>query len=132
MARVTRTFGPIHFEDLDPHRFEDLIRELTYDYKDWQSIEATGRSGADGGFDIRAYERVPAGQAVDTDGEEGEEAPHPMSGNRWMIQCKREKDIGPKRVTAILDEIDKNDPPYGYILAAAATRWLGRLSVLLM
>jgi hypothetical protein len=24
---VTRTFGPIHFEDLDPHRFEDLVRQ---------------------------------------------------------------------------------------------------------
>ena len=21
---ITRTVGPIHFEDLDPHRFEDL------------------------------------------------------------------------------------------------------------
>ena len=50
---ITRTFGPIHFEDLDPHRFEDLVRELIYDYKDWQSIEATGRGGSDEGFDIR-------------------------------------------------------------------------------
>jgi hypothetical protein len=47
-ARVSRTYGPIHFEDLDPHRFEDLIRELIYDYKNWQSIEATGRSGCPG------------------------------------------------------------------------------------
>jgi len=37
---VTRTFAPIHFEDLDPHRFEDLVRELIYDFRDWQSIEA--------------------------------------------------------------------------------------------
>jgi len=51
--KITRTYGPIHFEDLDPHRFEDLIRELIYDYKDWQSIEATGRSGSDSGFDVR-------------------------------------------------------------------------------
>ena len=42
-TRITRTYGPIHFEDLDPHRFEDLIRELIYDYRDWQTIEATGR-----------------------------------------------------------------------------------------
>ena len=56
--KVTRTYGPIHFEDLDPHRFEDLVRELIYDYKDWQAIEATGRSGNDGGFDVRAYEKV--------------------------------------------------------------------------
>jgi len=50
---VTRTYGPIHFDDLEPHRFEDLIRELIYDYKDWQSIEATGRSGNDGGLTSR-------------------------------------------------------------------------------
>ena len=118
MAKVTRTFGPIHFEDLDPHRFEDLIRELTYDYKDWQSIEATGRSGADAGFDIRAYERVSTGQTVATDPEDAEE-PHPMAGNRWMIQCKREKEIGPKKLLTILDDVDQSDPPYGYILAAA-------------
>jgi hypothetical protein len=58
-TRITRTYGPIHFEDLEPRRFEDLVRELIYDYKDWQSIEATGRTGSDEGIDIRAYERVP-------------------------------------------------------------------------
>ena len=60
MARsnITRTLGPIHFEDLDPRRFEDLVRELAYDFRDWQSIEATGRGGNDDGFDIRAYERA--------------------------------------------------------------------------
>jgi hypothetical protein len=55
---VTRTLGPLHFEDLDPHRFEDLVRELVYDFNDWQSIEAAGRGGADDSFDIRAYERA--------------------------------------------------------------------------
>jgi hypothetical protein len=118
MAKITRTYGPIHFEDLDPHRFEDLIRELIYDYKDWQSIEATGRGGTDAGFDIRAYERISAGQTVAADPEDAEEQ-HPMTGNRWMVQCKREKDIGPKKLLAILDDVDGNDPPYGYILAAA-------------
>ena len=55
---IARTFAPIHFEDLDPHRFEDLIRELIYDFRDWQSIEATGRSGSDAGFDIRAKKPI--------------------------------------------------------------------------
>src|SRR5206468_3142832 len=55
---VTRTMAPIHFEDLDPHRFEDLVRQLAYDFRQWQSIESTGRGGADDGFDIRAYEVV--------------------------------------------------------------------------
>lgn len=27
---TTRTIGPLHFEDLDPKRFEDLVRQLAY------------------------------------------------------------------------------------------------------
>lgn len=117
--KVTRTFGPIHFEDLDPHRFEDLLREIIYDYKDWQTIEATGRSGNDSGFDIRAYEKAEI--TSETEGENGEEIEevHPMEGNMWMIQVKREKEIGPKKLKSILSEIDPKNPPYGYILAAS-------------
>ncbi len=29
--KVTRTYGPIHFEDLDPHRFEESIYRLFHD-----------------------------------------------------------------------------------------------------
>lgn len=39
---TTKTLNPIHFEDLEPHRFEDLIRQLLYDFKNWKSLEATG------------------------------------------------------------------------------------------
>lgn len=117
--RITRTYGPIHFEDLDPHRFEDLIRELIYDYKDWQSIEATGRSGSDQGFDIRTYEKVEIiSHSEDENNEEVEEV-HPMEGNLWMIQGKREKEIGPKKIRTILLDINSKNPPYGYILAAS-------------
>lgn len=117
--KVTRTYGPIHFEDLDPHRFEDLVRELIYDYKDWQSIEATGRSGNDGGFDVRAYEKVEASSEAKDEDEDQEET-HPMAGNLWMIQGKREKELGPKRVKEILADINPQNPPHGYILAASA------------
>src|SRR5207249_1731695 len=50
-----------------------------------------------------------------------EDAAHPMEGNLWMIQCKREKDLGPKRIEAIIgDAVNADNPPYGYILAAPA------------
>lgn len=112
---TTKTTGPIHFEDLEPHRFEDLIRQLAYDYRDWESIEATGRGGDDDGFDIRAFER----QSVHIDdGENTEE--HPMSGNVWMIQCKRQKKITPAQVKSILQDVTADNPPHGYILAVAA------------
>jgi Caspase domain/Restriction endonuclease len=116
---VTRTFAPIHFEDLDPHRFEDLIRELIYDFRDWRSIEATGRAGSDDGFDIRAYEK-PAAQDQPDDQDEETEPLHPMDGPRWMIQGKREKTLTPSAVKKILTDVDASDPPYGYILAASA------------
>src|SRR5688572_29392877 len=120
---VTRTYGPIHFEDLEPHRFEDLVRELIYDYKDWQAIEATGRAGSDDGFDIRAYERVlQSYQEIDSDNDQEEtNQPHPMDGNLWKIQCKREKSIGPHKVAQIIKEtVNPDSPPYGYILEASA------------
>jgi hypothetical protein len=117
--KITRTYGPIHFEDLDPHRFEDLIRELIYDYKNWQSIEATGRSGSDRGFDIRAYEKVENVSRSENENNEEVEEIHPMEGNLWMIQVKREKEIGPKKIKTILSAIDLKNPPYGFILAAS-------------
>jgi hypothetical protein len=115
--RTTKTLGPLHFEDLDPHRFEDLVRELAYDFKDWQSIEATGRSGSDEGWDIRAFEKAPSAE-VEPDDEEAETPPHPMEGNAWMIQVKREKALGPSDVKRIIADVDGQNPPYGYILAA--------------
>ncbi|WP_394793837.1 restriction endonuclease [Armatimonas sp.] len=115
-----RTIGPLHFEDLDPHRFEDLVRDLAYDFRDWQTIEAVGRVGADEGFDVRAREK-PLYSDDTEDIEEGEEVgtrPSPMDGNVWMIQCKREKELGPKRVEEIINEGMTGMIPYGYILAA--------------
>lgn len=114
-GKPTKTTNPIHFEDLDPKRFEDLVRELIYDFRDWQTIEATGKGGDDDGFDIRAYERTTA-IVVDDD---GNEVVHPMDGNLWMIQCKREKTIPPSKIKKSLEDIDPKNPPYGYILAAA-------------
>lgn len=120
MAKVTRTTNPLHFEDLEPHKFEDVVRGLLYDFRDWQNIEPTGKKGTDDGFDIRAWEKS---QVVENESEEKEEdeskGEHPMEGNLWMIQCKREKEITPKKIEEILKDVDPKNPPYGYILAAA-------------
>lgn len=114
-GKPTKTTNPIHFEDLDPKRFEDLVRELIYDFRDWQTIEATGKGGGDDGFDIRAYERT----SRTTTDDDGNEVVRPMDGNPWMIQCKREKTIPPSKIKKILEDVDPKNPPYGYILAAA-------------
>lgn len=118
MAKITKTLGPIHFEDLEPHRFEDLVRQLIYDFRDWQNIEATGRSGSDDGFDVRAWEKVYTSDNQEEE-EEDNQKDRFLSGNLWMIQCKREKEIGPSQVLKIIEEsINKENLPYGYILVA--------------
>lgn len=119
-ATPTRTTNPLPFLDLEPHRFEDLVRNLIYEFRKWESIEATGRGGGDDGFDIRAWEEI--GQFSNTDQENDEVGIHPMEGNLWKVQCKREKQLGPARVKAIVNEgVDKKNAPYGYILVAPTT-----------
>jgi len=124
MTRATRTLNPIHFEDLEPHRFEDLIRQLIYDYRDWASLEATGRGGADDGIDIRAYESVrPYAEKRDSpsDDDLDDLTPQPLSSSRlWIIQCKRERKITPKQLERYVQEsLQGPEMPHGFILAAA-------------
>ena len=47
---VTRTLNPLPFTDLEPKRFEDLVRQLIYDFRPWNRLEATGRAGSDDGY----------------------------------------------------------------------------------
>ncbi len=118
-AQPSKTINPLHFEDLEPHRFEDLVRNLIYDFKSWRSIEATGRGGNDDGFDIRAWESTK--EITNKDDDDNEEGSIPIEGNLWMIQCKREKQIGPAKVKEIIqDGVQKGKAPYGYILVAPA------------
>jgi hypothetical protein len=116
-AKVTKTTNPLHFEDLEPHRFEDLVRRLLYGFRDWSNIEPTGTGGSDDGFDVRAWERAEEITNVD---EEGEEGTRSLDGRLWQIQAKREKTITPAKMRSFIqDGVDGKKPPYGYILAAA-------------
>lgn len=36
MTLITRTMNPLPFQDLEPKRFEDLVRQLAYDFKPWR------------------------------------------------------------------------------------------------
>jgi hypothetical protein len=42
---VTRSLHPLPFENLDPRRFEDLIRQLAYDFRRWDAHHDAGRNG---------------------------------------------------------------------------------------
>jgi hypothetical protein len=125
MAIATRTVNPLHFEDLEPHRFEDMVRQLIYDLRPWKSLEAVGRSGSDEGIDIRATETTTEYLAPSVEIEaqaEEEELFETNSPERiWLIQCKRERSLAPKKIAAIVaDNLKRSSPkPAVYMLVAA-------------
>jgi hypothetical protein len=125
MAKVTKTINPLHFEDLEPHRFEDLVRQLIYDFRQWRSLEATGRAGSDEGMDIRAIEKADSQEVVDGSEEMDEESTaikeNVVKERLWIIQCKRETTIGPQKVRDIVSDniSQQKEIPYGYILASS-------------
>src|SRR5690554_2099819 len=119
MARTTRTLNPLHFEDLEPHRFEDLVRQLAYGYKQWRSLEATGRLGSDEGIDIRGVEVVPLNPEFLDNNDQEEEIL--VEDRLWVFQCKRYQRIYPKMMRQIVAEAvpDEDNPPYGLVVVAA-------------
>jgi hypothetical protein len=94
----TRTTGPLHFEDLEPHRFEDLVRRLIYDFRPWRQLEATGRTGSDQGFDARGFEITAVRTALRDEDDVDTPEDDVLEDRFWLIQCKREKSIPPKRL----------------------------------
>jgi hypothetical protein len=110
MVKVTRTTNPLHFEDLEPHRFEDLIRQLIYDFREWHRLEATGRQGSEEGFDIRGWEIFATGSEKYCENEE--EKSIDEDDRIWLIQCKREKTITPKKLANYMEtiELDPKEP----------------------
>lgn len=112
---------------MEPHRFEDLIRQLVYDFRNWRRLEATGRAGSDDGFDARGWEIANfVTQALDekeTDDQEYPDSVDMIIDDRiWLIQCKREKSITPKKIEKYLDDISERerDDIYGTIFVAPA------------
>jgi hypothetical protein len=113
-------------EDLEPHRFEDLVRHLLYDFRRWRRLEATGRSGGDDGFDARGWEVTPNEDSdpVTPDPDEAQDEAIVQSGAQdrlWLIQCKREKRIGPTQIAGYVEQIaeDKVVDLHGILLAGA-------------
>lgn len=124
MSSTTRTIGPLHFEDLEPHRFEDLVRQLVYDFRPWRALEATGRAGSDDSFDARGFEVADAVDALpaEQDDPDADEARPATTDDRiWLVQCKREQTITPARIKKHLDDIPLTslEGLYGVVFVAA-------------
>ena len=123
MAKVTRTLGPLHFEELEPKRFEDLVRQLFYEFKPWRLLEAVGRGSGDDGFDARGLEIASASD----DSEPGNEASGQVASavrpdRPWLIQCKRDRSITSAQLSEYLSKINvtSGEPLHGLIFAAAS------------
>ena len=118
--RPGRTINQLHFEDLEPHRFEDLVRQLVYGFRDWVALEPLGRSGADEGIDIRGIERVRPTFGSSFEEADDEDPDVDREYRTWFIQCKREKTFGPAKARAVagMALAGASEPPFGFILAA--------------
>jgi hypothetical protein len=118
MKSPSKTIGPLHFEDLEPHRFEDLVRQLIYDFRTWKALEGLGRSGSDEGFDVRGVQIIESLDSDDQDKEDREDQEALNGSERlWLIQCKREKSIPPQKLAKYAKAIVGTDL-YGVIFAA--------------
>lgn len=84
MNTPTRTTNRLHFEDLDPLRFEDLVYELLYRKQEWKRIENWGKCGSDDGIDIHCEDK---------------------EGLKWFCQCKRYKSLQSVQVKEVVDKI---------------------------
>ena len=99
--KITRTIGKLHFEDLDPQRFEDLITAIIYRQRRWLSIHPYGKMGNEGGIDLKAIEELENGKS-----------------RTWHFQYKRYAKLRKNDVLKIIDEYtSKNfDRPDIYVL----------------
>ena len=88
MNTPTRTTNRLHFEDLEPHHFEDLVYELLYSKQEWKRIENLGKCGSDDGIDIYCEDK---------------------EGTKWFCQCKRYKSLQPAQVKDVIDKIISNN-----------------------
>jgi len=88
-------------------------------------LEPTGRAGSDDGFDVRGIEIVRADEdSSDDDGLDDQLEPAPVVGSEdrlWLIQCKREKVIGPTKLLEYLEQyvLADGEQLHGLIFVAA-------------
>lgn len=88
MNTPSRTTNKLHFEDLDPHRFEDMGYEILYRQQYWNRIDNWGRSGSDDGIDIYCED---------------------CKKQKWFCQCKRYTKITKEEIQSVVDKIIKKN-----------------------
>ncbi len=85
----SKTTNPIHFEDLDPKRFEDLCALLVNrSISKWKEFRHYGKAGQDNGIDILGIEILDD-----------------QSERTWIVQCKRTQRITQSEIKEIIDKV---------------------------
>lgn len=105
MAKPSRTINKLHFEDLDPGRFETLCLALIHRLKgsQWKELHHHGASGKDDGVDIYGVEVI--------------EAQDIKRERIWFVQAKRYKTISKNSLQKVIDEaLDRNNGSPDYFL----------------
>lgn len=70
MPNPSVTTNRLHFEDLEPRRFEELGYQLLHRLYKWERLDHTGVCGNDGGIDIYGITKdgvICAGMSRDWD-----------------------------------------------------------------
>lgn len=91
MTTVTKTTGRLHFDDLDPLRFEDLCVNIVCRLYEWKNLYHFGRKGNDDGVDISGV------------------LSHKGKEQTWHIQCKRYKSVTKRDIKAVIDRIVQSE-----------------------
>lgn len=109
--KQTRTINQLHFEDLDPIRFEELILSMVYRQNRWYTINHFGKKGSDDGIDIEATEMLENGK---------------IRKYHYHYQCKRYNKISKSQLKKIVDDYLKKNTlipeKYFLILACPLTK----------
>ena len=84
----SRTTNRLHFEDLDPGRFEQLCLAMVFPLQPWADIRHYGVSGSDNGVDILARETLPDG-----------------SFRTWGVQCRRYQKAARQELRRAVDDV---------------------------
>lgn len=95
---TTRTYGPLHFTDLEPGRFEVLSLQIIYRMRRWEQLDHFGAAGSDDGIDINAVELL----------ENGKRDTH-------HFQCKRYEKLNKSQIEKIVrGYVNDNTQPADY------------------
>lgn len=85
---TSKTTNRLHFDDLDPKRFEDLCLAIVYRQNRWVDINHHGRSGSDEGIDIQAVDELENGTL-----------------RTWYVQCKRYQKITKADLRRVVEDL---------------------------